>query len=122
MPRRGAPENMRPPQTKAEAKARGANGGKASGKARREKKLMSQIYGEFLAKKFVVILDGEKKAVTGETLVNMVVKKVLVSGGPPAVSMMREIREGTEGSKLGGLDNNPILVKIVRASELPDES
>jgi DNA integrity scanning protein DisA with diadenylate cyclase activity len=100
MGKRGAPENMRPPRTKAEAKARGAKGGKASGVARREKKLMSQIYAEFLAEKFNVKTEHGPRFTTGEKLVNQVVKQVLIAGGPGAVSLMREIREATEGSKI----------------------
>ena len=96
MGKRGAPENMRPPRTKAEAKARGAKGGKASGVARREKKLMSQIYAEFLAEKFNVKTEHGPRFTTGEKLVNQVVKQVLIAGGPGAVSLMREIREATE--------------------------
>jgi hypothetical protein len=101
MPRKGA-ENLRPASTrsKAEARALGAKGGKASGVARREKKLMSQIYGEFLAEKFAVTLDGKKQDMTGEKLVNSVVKKVLISGGSASVSLMKEIREATEGQKV----------------------
>ena len=36
-------ENLRPPRTKKEARKRGANGGKASGKARREKRAMQEL-------------------------------------------------------------------------------
>lgn len=36
-------KNLRPPRTKKEARQRGANGGKASGKARREKKAMQEL-------------------------------------------------------------------------------
>jgi len=99
MPRKGV-ENLQPVKTKAEARKRGANGGKASGEAKRKKKLMSQIYGEFLAEKFAVNVDGKKQDMTGEKLVNSVVKKVLISGGAAAVSLMKEIREATEGQKL----------------------
>lgn len=37
------PENLKPVRTKAEAKKRGAEGGKASGRARREKRAMQQL-------------------------------------------------------------------------------
>jgi hypothetical protein len=118
---RGKPENLRPVKTKAEARKRGANGGRASGVAKRQKKLMSQIYGEFLAEKFAVTVDGEKQDMTGEKLVNSVVKKVLVSGGPAAVSLMKEIREATEGSKIfAEVDLPPMVVN--RPKGTGDES
>jgi len=94
--------NLRPIRalSKDEAKKRGSAGGKKSVVARHEKKLMSQIYGEFLAERFKVRVDGAEQDMTGEKLVNRVVKQVLISGGPAAVSLMREIREATEGSKV----------------------
>ena len=38
--------NLRPPRTKSEARERGSNGGIASGKARRAKKLVATTYAE----------------------------------------------------------------------------
>jgi len=88
MPRDGRknliPQNKR---TKAEQKRIARMGGKASGKARREKRLMSQIYAEMLSNGLDT--DIEKAS-----------KRVIKKGGGPAVSLMREIREGTEGSKV----------------------
>lgn len=102
MPKRGKPENLNPLPTQSKDKQREirSKGGKASGEARRKKKLMSQIYGAFLAEKFAVKIGGVEQTLTGEKLVNRVVKEVLVRGGAPAVSLMKEIREATEGSKL----------------------
>jgi hypothetical protein len=97
---RGKVENLRPVKTKAEAKKRGSNGGKASGIARREKKLMSQIYGNFLAERHNIKIDGKEKAVTGEQYLAAVMNKVFGAGGAPAVSLMKEIREATEGQKM----------------------
>jgi hypothetical protein len=110
MPRTGRIENLKPPQTTEEAREWGSHGGKASGEARRKKKLMSQIYGEFLAEKFTIKVDGKDKDISGEDLVGSVVKKVLVSGGSAAVSLMKEIREATEGSKLALTEDLPQIV------------
>jgi len=95
-------KNLRPkPITSVEqAKSMGRKGGLASVKAKREKKLMSQIYGEFLAERFKVRVDGKDQEITGADLVGRVVKTVLNEGGSPAVSLMKEIREATEGSKV----------------------
>jgi len=78
----------------------GIKGGKASGEARRKKRIMSQILGEFLVKKFKIEIDGREEEMTGEKLVNRAIKEVLLAGGGPAVSLMKEIREATEGSKV----------------------
>lgn len=94
----GRTENLKP---KTSAKARGKLGGIKSGKVKREKKLMSQIYAEFLAKEHEVVgRDGQKKTLSGHALLSSVMSKVLSRGDSSAVSMMREIREGTEGSKV----------------------
>ena len=85
-------QNLIPIKTlsNAEAKKRGKLGGIASVKARREKKLMSQIYADILAEQ-----TGQKKGLD----LKAVVKNILQEGGASAVSMIKEIREATEGSK-----------------------
>ena len=65
-----------------------------------KKKLMSQIYAEFLEKEYnVKTTDGTKK-ISGSELVNEAMKKIVARGDSSSVSLMREIREGTEGTKL----------------------
>ena len=74
-------------------------GGRASVKARREKKLMSQIYADFLIKEHEVIgKDGFKKKLSGEQLLSSVMSKVLSRGDSSSVSLMKEIREAVEGN------------------------
>lgn len=95
------PENLIPQsqRTPEEAREMGRKGGIASGEARREKKRMSQIYADFLIAEHDIKLDDEMKKLTGSALLAEVMKRVLAQGGGPAVSMMKEIREATEGSK-----------------------
>jgi hypothetical protein len=114
MPKSDGLKNLKRP-TAEEARKLGSAGGKASGAARQKKKLMSIIYGEFLAEKFDVKLtpwDPKSKATsfTGESLVNYVVKNVLLAGGPPAVSLMKEIREAIEGNKMALTDLDGVLL------------
>jgi hypothetical protein len=104
--------NLNPVKSKKEARERGRKGGIRSGEVKREKKLMSQIYGDFLAERFKVRIDGKDEQITGEKLVNRVVKQVLISGGPGAVSLMKEIREATEGSRITGADGGPLELVI----------
>lgn len=80
-----------PVKSKEEARKRGRNGGIKSGESKRQKALLSQVYGEILAEKNAL---GRGKNVKG------VVKEVLKKGGSPAVSMLKEIREATEGSNI----------------------
>ena len=88
-------------------------GGRASVKARREKKLMSQIYADFLIKEHEVIgKDGFKKKLSGEQLLSSVMSKVLSRGDSSSVSLMKEIREEVEGSKMNLQTDGNIQVII----------
>lgn len=103
------PNNLRSPQ---EVRENGSKGGKKSGKVRKEKKLMSQIYAGILAKKYKTDLG---QLVQGSEIMEKVVMGVLKRGDSSSVSMMREIREATEGNKVhvGGDDDNPITINLV---------
>jgi hypothetical protein len=100
MPRVIKKENLIPIKTTEQAKKLGAKGGVASGIAKREKAKMSQIYGDFLAEMFEVKMDGISKNLTGAQFVNAIIKRVMLKGDSASVSLMKEIREATEGNKL----------------------
>lgn len=113
-------DNLNPPiKTTEEAREKGRAGGIKSGQRRKERKLMSQIYAEFLAKKHKVS-QGEE--ITGDDLLEKVMMKVLARGDGAAVSMMREIREATEGNKLDVLMNNKSPVKIIVEGIDPEDT
>ena len=65
-----------------------------------KKKLMSQIYAEFLEREYEVKAGEGKRKISGAELVNEVMRKVLARSDSSSVSLMREIREGTEGTKM----------------------
>lgn len=92
------PQNLKPIKTltSEEAKRRGSVGGKKSVQARKEKKLISQIYADMIMKKHKI---GNEE-IDGELLLEKVALKVLARGDSASVSMIKEIREATEGSKL----------------------
>ena len=94
---RGNTKNLKPQNTRTKAEQRkiAQMGGKASGKARREKKLMSQIYADILADQSGIKKGGGIRAVAREIL-NSTDPKTTTA----RVSLMREIREATEGSKV----------------------
>ena len=84
-----------------EAKQRGSKGGIKSGQVRRKKKMMSQIYADYLIKRHKITgKDGVSKSISGQELLNDVMTKVLSRGDSSSVSLMKEIREGTEGQKI----------------------
>lgn len=103
MPRIPRPENLIPANklTEDELRKMARNGGKKSVQVRREKKLMSMLYAELLSEKYK-ITDEDGKAVTvdGDKYMKDVVVKVLGRADSSSVSMMKEIREATEGSNV----------------------
>jgi len=123
---RGNPDKLkpRPPFTPEEAQRYGKKGGLKSAKVKKEKKLMSEIYADFLIKEHDVIgKDGLIKKLSGQALVNGVMSKVLSRGDGSSVSMLREVREGTEGSKVKH-EGLPDKIEIILPEILkkPDES
>ena len=105
------PQNKR---TKAEQREIARKGGVASGKARREKKLLSEFYGSLLADTFDVKVEGEIEKLSGEKFFQAIVKDIVTKRDSSSVAMLKEIREATEGSKAkheiaGG--EEPIKVK-----------
>lgn len=96
------PENARERQLKSAAKR----------KENHEKKvLMSQIYAEFLEKEYNVKAGDKTKKISGAELCNEAMKKIIARGDSSSVSLMREIREGTEGQKVnlaGAIKTEPM--------------
>lgn len=105
-------QNLKPITTLSseEAKKRGSAGGKKSVQARRERKLVSQIYAEFLAKKH----KTGQGDISGDEMLEKVVMKVLARGDSSSVAMIKEIREATEGSKFDIVNNAaPVVVQVI---------
>lgn len=108
-------------RTKDEQKAIQSKGGKASGKARREKKLMSQILADYLQKEHEVILkDSEGNIIDNEKipasqLIERTVSAILARGDSASATMIKTIGELTEGNKLriGGLNSDAIPFEYV---------
>ena len=100
-----------PIRTSEEAVKRGRAGGKKSGEVRREKKLMSSIYAEYLAKEHDITINGERKKISGDAMLAQVMSKILARGDSSSVSLMKEIREATEGSKatIQNPDGTPLI-------------
>ena len=65
-----------------------------------KKKLMSQIYAEFLEKEYNVRQGDKEKKLTGAELVNECMKKIIARGDSSSVSLMTEIRKAMEGDKV----------------------
>lgn len=108
----GKVDNLKP---KTSAKARGKLGGLKSGQAKRERKMLSAMYADFLAKEHNVQIDGKAAKLPGYMLAERVIAKVLARGDGAAVRLLKEIREATEGSKvqMTGADGAPLIPQAV---------
>lgn len=95
----GTPENLRTP-TSSEAKEMQRKGAQKRKENNAKKKLMSQIYAEFLEKEYNVKSGDKAKKISGAELCNEAMKKIIARGDSASVSLLREIREGTEGNKI----------------------
>ena len=118
----GKIENLVPfnERTEEEQREIARMGGIKSGQVRKEKKLMRQIYTEFLEKKHNIVgKDGEKEEISGSELLAKVMSKVLSRGDSASVSLLREIREATEGSNIN--ISGDYLTKIVVEGVKPEE-
>ena len=81
---KGRIENLKP-FTKENAKEMGSKGGKKKAENTKERVLMSEIYSQFIA---------EHKEELEESL-----RKVALRGDASTVSLISELRKGTEGDK-----------------------
>ena len=111
---RGRIENLRPQNTRTKAEQRkiARKGGKASGKARAEKKKLSQFYAEALAREYdieieppliikgVVVREGKKKRLSGQQLVDHVFGTMLGRCDMVTAKLLENIGDFTEGKKV----------------------
>lgn len=108
-------ENLIPIKTlsKEEAKKRGSAGGIKSGESRREKKRFAEMYSKVLEKKYKAETDkGEKVEASGYDLLEAAILKILCRGDSASVSLIKELREGIDGTmiELSGKDGGPIEI------------
>ncbi len=95
----GKTENLTP-FTSDNAKEMQRKGAEKRKENNAKKKLMSQIYAEFLEKEYNVRQGDKERKLTGSELVNECMKKIIARGDSSSVSLMREVREATEGQKI----------------------
>jgi hypothetical protein len=92
-------KNLRTPTTD-EAKEMQKKSAEKRKENNAKKKLMSQIYAEFLEKEYNVRTDKGTKKISGAELVNECMKKIIARGDSSSVSLMTEIRKAMEGDKV----------------------
>lgn len=122
MPKRPVVENLVPlsMRTKDEQREITRAGGRASGKARREKATVAAIYADLLASTYDITLHGKKSKKTGTALLKAVALDILQNAGAAArVAMLKEIREANDGSKVAitNQDGGPFNVFLLSREE-----
>ena len=85
------PENARERQLKSAQKRKENN---------ERRKFLSEMYAEFLEDEYSVTKGGETKKISGTEYIKTVVKAIINRGDSSSVTMLREIREATEGTKM----------------------
>ena len=88
--RMGAPQNMRPVKTKEEAKERGRNGGIASGIARREKKILTEI----------ILRKRAERSESGQTRGEDIIDAMLVQAQKGNVKAFTALSDRAEGKPI----------------------
>lgn len=105
MPRHDGRNNLKPIKSVEEAREKGRKGGIASGKAKREKKLVSEMVRDFLDKEHVIKKGKKTENIDTQTLLHQAMAKILDKGGQPAVALIKVIADVTEGAKFN-VDTN----------------
>ena len=95
----GNPSKLKP-CTPENARERQLNSAEKRKENNAKKKLMSQIYAEFLEKEYNVRQGDKERKLTGAELVNECMKKIIARGDSSSVSLMTEIRKAMEGDKV----------------------
>jgi general stress protein YciG len=108
-------------QSREKAKENGRKGGIASGKAKREKKLVSEMVRDFLDKEHIIKKGKKTENIDTQTLLHQAMAKILERGGQPAVALIKVIADVTEGAKFkvsnDGEQDFKIIIQPVKPAD-----
>ena len=105
------PQNLKKIQSTAEARELGRKGGIASGESRREKKRLSEIYAEALAREYDIVIEPairgngkvarkeKRKKLQGQALIDHVFGKIFSRCDSTTIQLLKNIGDLTEGQK-----------------------
>ena len=92
-------QNLKP-FTKENAKEMQLKGAEKRKENNAKRKLLSELYADFLEEEFEIKEGETKRKVSGAEYCKLIAKTVLKRSDSSSVSMLKEIREATEGNKL----------------------
>lgn len=98
----GREENLKKavPFTKENAKEMQRKSAEKRKENNERKKLLSEMYAEFLSDEYNVRKDGKTIKLSGTDYIKTIIKAVVSRGDSSSVAMLKEIREATEGQKI----------------------
>lgn len=92
-------QNLKP-FTKENAKEMQLKGAEKRKENNAKRKLLSELYADFLEEEFEIKEGETKRKVSGSEYCKLIAKTVLKRSDSSSVSMLKEIREATEGQKI----------------------
>jgi hypothetical protein len=108
-------QNLKPFGSESEAREKGAIGGKASGKARRDKKLLRDCLDLLLERAEKIEIDGKSKNLTGAEILALTAFRKAASGDMKAMEFVRDTAGQKPADKLIVADVDPSVVEEVEA-------
>ncbi len=92
-------ENLKP-CTKENARERQLKSAQKRKENNAKRKMLSELYADFLEEEFEIKEGETKRKISGAEYCKLIAKTVLKRSDSSSVSMLKEIREATEGSKI----------------------
>lgn len=94
-------------RTAEQARVLGRIGGIKSGQARKEKKLLSQIYAEFLIENHKVKLGRKEIDLPADEIIKIsIARNLMATGTSASVAVLKEIADRTEGTSGAGAEGS----------------
>ena len=92
-------QNLKP-FTKENAKEMQLKGAEKRKENNAKRKMLSELYADFLEEEFEIKEGDAKRKISGAEYCKLIAKTVLKRSDSSSVSMLKEIREATEGQKI----------------------
>ncbi|MBO5701332.1 MAG: hypothetical protein J6S71_02730 [Clostridia bacterium] len=114
-------QNLKPVKSKSEARERGSKGGIASGKARRDKKLLRDCLEILLERAEKIEIDGKNKNLTGAEILALTAFRKAMNGDIKAMEFVRDTAGQKPAEKVIVADVDPSVIDEVERMVFSDD-
>lgn len=114
-------QNLKPVKSKSEARERGSKGGIASGKARRDKKLLRDCLEILLERAEKIEIDGKNKNLTGAEILALTAFRKAANGDIKAMEFVRDTAGQKPAEKVIVADVDPSVIDEVERMVFSDD-